>query len=126
MSSTITIDQLQSVLPSKTEVSLSALITLTQRSRFFKFLPLKLDLAVFTFLIEDMSEFPIVHRPSFRRRYSNFSAINSHNDPFFVALLLAIVGWTTHMKVEQATPSIKGGKAHTYFAASLEILNLAG
>lgn len=59
----------------------------------------QLDALVQLFLIRDVPYLPILHVPSFRRRYRAFDISSARSDPFFLALLLAIVGWSMHSRL---------------------------
>ena len=92
--------------------------------------PHELDILINEFLF-DLSFLPLVHAPTFRERYRNFDASSTRNDPFFVALLLAISGWQTHWRMtdprvgrSESGGDISGGR--NYLQAALDTLHLAG
>lgn len=88
----------------------------------------ELDILVNQFLQEDRSEFPILNRSAFQERYRNFSYTNARNDPFLVALLFSIAGWSSFWSTtdpQNATMSKGVDNISKYFDASLQLLHLA-
>lgn len=56
---------------------------------------LQLDALVHSFIAHELPFLPIFHVPSFRARYQSFNPPHdSKSQPFFLALLLAIAGWS--------------------------------
>jgi hypothetical protein len=72
------------------------------------------------FLIRDVPYLPILHVPSFRQRYQALDITSAHSDPFFVALLLAIVGWSLQSRLMGRRTSKCG-----LIEAAKEVLNVA-
>ena len=94
-------------------------------------LPPQLDMLVTQFINEDAATLPIVHVPSFRDCYSKFNRTNARTEPFFVAFLFAISGWSTYFKTtDPRTPrsgaAVKEGTAKTYLNAAMEALHVGG
>ncbi|ORY61919.1 hypothetical protein BCR35DRAFT_309003 [Leucosporidium creatinivorum] len=85
-------------------------------------LPLRaeLDALVQLFLIRDVPYLPILHVPSFRQRYQAFDVSSAHSQPFFLALLLAIAGWSVHSR-------LMGRKTDksALLGAAMEVLTIA-
>ncbi|KAL8276401.1 hypothetical protein RQP46_011199 [Phenoliferia psychrophenolica] len=104
-----TIDQILSILPHRIE----------------------LDMLVTQFLSEDTPTLPVVHVPSFRERYHSFDRTSARTEPFFVAFLFAVSGWSTYFKTTdprspRSGAAVKEGTAKTYLNAAMEALHVGG
>lgn len=83
------------------------------------------------FITEDVSTLPVIHVPSFRERYRLFDRTSARTEPFFVAFLFAVSGWSTYFKTtDPRTPksgaAVKEGTAKTYLNAAMEALHVGG
>ncbi|GAA5867953.1 hypothetical protein JCM1840_003500 [Sporobolomyces johnsonii] len=91
----------------------------------------ELDALVNRFLASEVLFFPIVHVPTFQKRFSAFHYSTAGEDPFLLALLFAIASWEMGWQITDPALSRTAGiekenAMKRFFEAGSETLRMAG
>ncbi|GAA6012413.1 hypothetical protein JCM11491_004325 [Sporobolomyces phaffii] len=91
----------------------------------------ELDILVARFLASEPNFLPVVHVPSFEKRYHDFSHSSASEDPFLLAFLFAIVsyemGWQlTDPDLSKTAGFQKEGAMKRLYEAASEALRMSG